>query len=530
MKKAISLILAVALCLSLGLAAGAAGPISFPDVAADNPYAPAIGLLSSLSVVAGDESGFRPADNIKRSEFCKIAYVIYTGSPDASAYTKASQFTDVADNAWYNGYVNWAAAKGIVGGMGDGTFAPDANVTIEQIIKMLVVAIAGAPANPVWPDTYLQMAQSTDLCLGVTYTATNVPATREQVAQFGCNAIFESSVLLSATPNDKYFNAVNPMAGGPTETKLLLGTYTKSFVDVDTKLHMITAPDNIGLGSYTEPTYLDTAYSVVEVKYTGPSIDHLVGQIVKVTYTDDTKKQAVSVKPMPNTVTYMASELSFTAGVGEGAANVYYAGGAEIKLVENFFKTHKALYLGVGTTTWYSASEAMVFGANTDDFTVFSDADGDGVYDFACFNYSLNGVKIVSIDAEAKKVVIDGPTVGSYSYIGATTLDVENTVGLEVGDYVDMTYRREASKGMRVHNLTKATYYENAVLEALTDGAATFKLSDGSKITAPITNQTVPSNAADTAARAALIASNAGKTFAVVIVDKAGTIVKAVLA
>ncbi len=46
-------------------------------------------------------------------------------------------FSDVSAGAWYADAVNWAAGTGLVNGMGDGTFAPAANVTREQLVTML---------------------------------------------------------------------------------------------------------------------------------------------------------------------------------------------------------------------------------------------------------------------------------------------------------------------------------------------------------------------------------------------------------
>lgn len=46
-------------------------------------------------------------------------------------------FTDVAAGDWYATAVNWAAANGIVGGFGDGTFQPNAPITREQMASIL---------------------------------------------------------------------------------------------------------------------------------------------------------------------------------------------------------------------------------------------------------------------------------------------------------------------------------------------------------------------------------------------------------
>lgn len=43
-----------------------------------------------------------------------------------------SRFTDVSRDAWYASYVEWAAEKGIVNGVGHSQFAPDKAVTREE--------------------------------------------------------------------------------------------------------------------------------------------------------------------------------------------------------------------------------------------------------------------------------------------------------------------------------------------------------------------------------------------------------------
>ena len=46
-------------------------------------------------------------------------------------------FTDVKANAYYAPYVNWAASKGIVSGTTSSTFAPDSNITREQMAVIM---------------------------------------------------------------------------------------------------------------------------------------------------------------------------------------------------------------------------------------------------------------------------------------------------------------------------------------------------------------------------------------------------------
>ena len=48
-----------------------------------------------------------------------------------------AHFDDVAENAWYAGFVKWGADQGITAGIGETTFGPDLQVTREQIVVML---------------------------------------------------------------------------------------------------------------------------------------------------------------------------------------------------------------------------------------------------------------------------------------------------------------------------------------------------------------------------------------------------------
>lgn len=46
-------------------------------------------------------------------------------------------FEDVEQGAWYASFVNLAAQAGLISGMGDGTFAPNANATRAQAVSIL---------------------------------------------------------------------------------------------------------------------------------------------------------------------------------------------------------------------------------------------------------------------------------------------------------------------------------------------------------------------------------------------------------
>ncbi len=75
---------------------------------------------------------FSPDMTLTRGTMVTLLYRI-EGEPQAPA----CPFTDVAAGAWYEKAVAWAADKGIVLGVGENLFAPDQEITREQIAVIL---------------------------------------------------------------------------------------------------------------------------------------------------------------------------------------------------------------------------------------------------------------------------------------------------------------------------------------------------------------------------------------------------------
>ena len=97
--------------------------------------------LSSRGIINGyDDNTFRPANNITRAEFIKI--LINTLFPDSSS--DKSNFTDVPVEHWAYGYISKAHSMGIINGISDEIFAPDENITNEQMAVMCSRAVAKA--------------------------------------------------------------------------------------------------------------------------------------------------------------------------------------------------------------------------------------------------------------------------------------------------------------------------------------------------------------------------------------------------
>ena len=81
-----------------------------------------------------NETQFGPNDKLTRGQLVTILYRM-EGEPSITGKT---QFKDVQDtNQYYYKAVKWAADKQIVSGYADGRFAPNDNVTREQLAVIL---------------------------------------------------------------------------------------------------------------------------------------------------------------------------------------------------------------------------------------------------------------------------------------------------------------------------------------------------------------------------------------------------------
>ena len=153
-------------------------------------------VIENGLMVGTTSTTFAPKDTLTRAMLVTVLYRM-AGSPAVNA---PSGFADVDDGQWYSDAIAWAAANGIVNGVGGNKFAPSEPVTREQLAAIFFrYAKAEAPEADVlsgYPDaeaisTYardaMAWAVSTGLVTGSkeadgTYLAPQGLAAREQAA------------------------------------------------------------------------------------------------------------------------------------------------------------------------------------------------------------------------------------------------------------------------------------------------------------------------------------------------------------
>ena len=108
-------------------------PRTFAD-AVGSPYEDAIQSLAVYGLLEGNEQGaYNPEGTLTRAQLCAmIAQTLNLRQEEASG-----AFADVPADAWYAGAVEAMCREGLVSGVGEGLFAPDAAVSHEEFAAIM---------------------------------------------------------------------------------------------------------------------------------------------------------------------------------------------------------------------------------------------------------------------------------------------------------------------------------------------------------------------------------------------------------
>ena len=185
MKKILCGILTVLMLMSFSV--GASSYVDVPETAES------IEVLNDLGIMKGTgDNQFEPNAYLTRAEGATLI-IRLLGLEDAAiaATGTGTDFIDVPRDHWANGYVTIATSTGIIAGMGDGTFAPEEQMTFAQFTKMLVAALGYNPQaeeNGEWPNNYLVTATDIKLTKGFSLKA-NDPIKRSDIAELAYAAL-----------------------------------------------------------------------------------------------------------------------------------------------------------------------------------------------------------------------------------------------------------------------------------------------------------------------------------------------------
>ena len=187
MKKIIAVILAVIMIMSLATVAFAAN--SFTDIS-NSKNKEAIETLYELGVIDGySKTKFSPKLTLSRAEACAVMVRALYG--DKIVYWTNS-FTDVPARAWYAPYVDVAVYYDIMHGHSATTFAPDEDITYDQMATLVLNALGyNAPQlSGTWPENVERIANILGLYDNTSRFVLGSDAiTREDACQMLYNAL-----------------------------------------------------------------------------------------------------------------------------------------------------------------------------------------------------------------------------------------------------------------------------------------------------------------------------------------------------
>lgn len=198
-KKVLALVLVLATLLGLATMASATEYKDADKIAAD--YGEAVKVLDLIETMQGYPNGeFRPTANITREEAAKLIAIFDNKDADISTYyTSINPFAD-EKGRWGESYVGYGYRAGIIAGMNANTFAPTANVTGTQFLKMALVTLgydqeAEGFVGSSWAVNVLALARKLDLIDGLADGwKPEADLTRQEAAQILLNTLKADTV------------------------------------------------------------------------------------------------------------------------------------------------------------------------------------------------------------------------------------------------------------------------------------------------------------------------------------------------
>ena len=169
---------------------------TFADINKDDWYYDSVKYVYENGLMQGTGNGFEPESKMSRAMLVTVLYRM--AKPENTANTHS--FKDVPEGQWYSDAISWAAANGIVSGITSTEFAPDNDISREQMAliiyrfaKMLgfdvtdksdISGFADTDEISDWAVDALSWANKTKLVNGTSETTLSpkATATRAQVA------------------------------------------------------------------------------------------------------------------------------------------------------------------------------------------------------------------------------------------------------------------------------------------------------------------------------------------------------------
>ena len=196
MKKFLSLVLALAMTLSLVTISAGAKDFTDSDELSGEQYAEAVNVMSEMGIIDGYADGdFRPDGTLTRQAAAKIIACMMLGKTTAENLgNAAAPFKDVPAGHDFAGYISFCVEREIIDGYADGTFRPTGTLTGFAFLKMLLTALGYDSSiegytGTNWTVNVASRAIEVGLTDGNDEFVGTQPCNREQAALYAVNAL-----------------------------------------------------------------------------------------------------------------------------------------------------------------------------------------------------------------------------------------------------------------------------------------------------------------------------------------------------
>ena len=365
------------------------------DINADN--AEAVDLLTTLNIIGGYPDGtFDPEGTVDRAEMAKMIYTIRNGgNDDASAHVdNTTSFTDI-NGHWAEGYIKYLQNTGIVAGKSATTFDPDSPVTTTEAMKM-ALALAGYDeknaelTGPNWSKNTLTLATTIGLTDNVN-SAMTAGCTRQDAAQILANVLGATAVRYSTIVEGFVNDSKEGLAfaGDPISVGL-------KWMDLWTNVGTLVGVDgdkiNITMTQSDEADSDDP--SICEFIKVGTDYSSLMGQKVKVLFSDHKNNSVIGVYAIPDNSTVTVNQKE----IGTDGDRVSFGG-------ESYALENEGVTVYIDGQKLSDTMRANYFKApQSANVVTFVDIDDNGRFDAAV----IKTVKVAKVSYASSTQIIAG--------------------------------------------------------------------------------------------------------------------------
>ena len=248
MKKFLSLVLALAMTLSLVTISAGAKDFADSDELSGEQYEEAVNVMSEMGIIDGYASGdFQPQGTLTRGAAAKIIACMMLGKTTAEALgTQAAPFKDVPAGSTFAGYIAYCVESGLIDGYADGTFRPGNTLTGFAFLKMLLTALGYDSSiegftGTNWTVNVASRAIEAGLTKGNEDFVGTKAATREEACLYAVNALRATLVEYESKGTNVSVNGATVAIGASKPTYV-----TSNIHDAATSIN--DATDNVKNG------------------------------------------------------------------------------------------------------------------------------------------------------------------------------------------------------------------------------------------------------------------------------------------